>query len=34
MFGRTDCADAEEETKPQPMSTKGKTNFLKIPQAG
>jgi hypothetical protein len=34
MFGCPDCANAEEETKPQPMSTKGKTNFLKMPQAG
>jgi len=32
MFGCTDCADAEEETKPPPMTTKGKTNFLKIPR--
>ena len=30
MFGCTDCANADEEAKAQLISTKGKTNFIKI----
>ncbi len=30
IFGRPDCANAEEETKTQAISTRGRRNFLKI----